>query len=108
MLNEKDLKLIEKAEKDFYALTHGKGEELVRFFVDVIKESFKHKQIKAKLTKDNIKEAIYESIMAIEDSVANKYKVKIRNTQIEPELVKIIYFRLAKDESIVNLVEKLS
>lgn len=108
MLNEKDLKFIEKAEKDFYTLTNGKGEELVKLFVDVIKEGFEHKQIKAKLTKDNIKEAIYESIMAIENCIANKYKVKIRNTKLEPELIKVIYFRLAKDENIVNLVEKLS
>jgi len=108
MLNEKDLKFIEKTEKDFYTLTDGKGEELVKLFVDIIKEGFKHKQIKAKLTKDNIKEAIYESIIAVEDCIANEYKVKIRNTKLEPELVKIIYFRLAKDESIVNLVEKLS
>lgn len=108
MLNEKDLKFIEKTEKDFYALTDGKGEELVKLFIDVIKEGFKHAQIKAKLTKDNIKEAIYESIIAIEDCIANEYKVKIRNTKLEPELVKIIYFRLAKDESIANLVEKLN
>jgi len=108
MLNEKDLKLIEKTEKDFYTLTGRNGEELIKFFIDVIKESFEYKQIKAKLTKDNIKEAIYESIIAIEDCIANEYKVKIKNTKLESVLVKIICFRLAKDEGIVNLVEKLN